>query len=45
MKAIVQNSYGGPDVMKLSEVEQPKIGDQDVLIRVYASAINAGDYF
>ena len=45
MKAIVQNSYGGPDVLKLSEVEQPKIGDQDVLIRVYASAINAGDYF
>ncbi|MEE4311120.1 MAG: NAD(P)-dependent alcohol dehydrogenase [candidate division KSB1 bacterium] len=45
MKAIVQNNYGGPEVLELSEVEEPKIGDQDVLIRVYASAINAGDYF
>jgi len=45
MKAIVQNAYGGPEVLKLTEVDKPVIKDNDVLVRVHASAINAGDYF
>ena len=45
MKAIVQNAYGGPEVLKLAEIKKPGINEKQVLIRVYASAINAGDYF
>ena len=45
MKAIVQNAYGGPDVLKLSEVDKPEVMQNNVLIRVHASSINAGDYF
>jgi NADPH:quinone reductase-like Zn-dependent oxidoreductase len=45
MKAIVQNAYGGPEVLKLAEVDKPVVKENDVLIRVHASAINAGDYF
>lgn len=45
MKAIVQNAYGGPEVLKLAEVDKPDIKENEVLIRVHASAINAGDYF
>jgi NADPH:quinone reductase-like Zn-dependent oxidoreductase len=45
MKAIVQNAYGGPEVLKLAEVDKPIIKKNDVLVRVHATAINAGDYF
>lgn len=45
MKAIVQNGYGGPDVLELKEVERPRIGDGQVLVKVLASSVNAGDLF
>lgn len=45
MKAIVQNGYGSPDVLKLKEIDKPAVKDNDVLVRVHATAINAGDYF
>ncbi len=45
MKAIVQNAYGSPDVLELKEVEQPVVKENEVLIRVRATAINAGDVF
>ena len=45
MKAIVQNDYGSPDVLKLAEVAQPTMKDDQVLVRVKAVAINAGDVF
>ncbi|UCH63138.1 MAG: NAD(P)-dependent alcohol dehydrogenase [Fidelibacterota bacterium] len=45
MKAIVQNAYGSPDVLKLNEVDKPVVKDDDVLVRVHAAAANAGDYF
>jgi NADPH:quinone reductase-like Zn-dependent oxidoreductase len=45
MKAMVQNSYGSPDVLQLKEVERPVVKEDDVLVRVYAAAINAGDIF
>ena len=45
MKAIVQNAYGSPDVLKLKEVEVPAIKENEVLVRVQAAALNAGDYF
>ncbi len=45
MKAIVQNDYGSPDVLKLAEVARPATKDNQVLVRVKAVSINAGDVF
>jgi len=45
MKAIVQNDYGSPDALKLKDVDKPIIKENGVLVRVHATALNAGDYF
>jgi NADPH:quinone reductase-like Zn-dependent oxidoreductase len=45
MKAIVQRAYGSPDVLDLTEIDVPAAGDGDVLVRVRAAAVNAGDAF
>ena len=45
MKAIVQTGYGSPAVLELKEVEKPVVKDDGILVRVHATAINAGDYF
>ena len=45
MKAIVQNEYGSPDVFELKEIDKPVVKDDDVLVRVHAAALHAGDYF
>jgi len=45
MKAIVQNAYGNPDVLELKEVDKPEVKENDVLVRVVAASINAGDLF
>lgn len=45
MKAIVQNQYGPPDVLELRAIDQPGVQDDDVLVRVHASALHAGDCF
>ncbi|CAL5409764.1 unnamed protein product [Camellia sinensis] len=43
MKAIVITTPGGPDVLQLQEVECPEIRDDQVLIRVEATAVNRAD--
>jgi len=45
MQAIVQNAYGSPNVLKLKDVARPAINESDVLVRVHAAALNAGDVF
>ena len=45
MKAIVQNDYGSPDILALKDVDRPEIMENDVLVRVHATGLNAGDYF
>ena len=45
VKAIVMNAYGGPEVLELKEVDPPELTETDVLIRVLAAGLNAGDYF
>ena len=43
MRAVVQQRYGGPEVLSLAEVAAPEPGDDEVLIRVRAVAVSAGD--
>lgn len=45
MKAVVLNGYGSTEHLKLMDVQKPKIKDTEVLIKVIASSVNAGDLF
>ncbi|MFD1255936.1 NADP-dependent oxidoreductase [Mucilaginibacter terrae] len=44
MKAIRIKEYGGPEVMKLEEVERPVPASDEILIKMYASSVNPADY-
>ncbi len=45
MKAVVQTGYGSADVLELREIDKPVASDDDVLVRVHAASLAAGDYF
>lgn len=42
MKAIVQDIYGPPAVLRLEEIDRPVPGRGEVLIRVHAAAVDQG---
>jgi len=44
MKAVRYYDYGPPDVVRVEDVKMPVLGDQDVLIRVRAAAVNPLDW-
>ena len=44
MKAIRYHRYGGPEVLEVEDVDPPTIGDDDVLVRVRAAAVNPYDW-
>ena len=43
MKAVVFNSYGGPEVLEVQEIDRPRLKAGEVLIRVCATTVIAGD--
>ena len=42
MKAITQDRYGSADVLQVRDIEEPKPGDHEVLVRVRAAGIARG---
>jgi NADPH:quinone reductase-like Zn-dependent oxidoreductase len=44
MKAIVQDRFGPPEVLRLAEIDLPEIGPGDVLVRVCAAGLNPYDW-
>jgi Alcohol dehydrogenase GroES-like domain len=42
MKAIVQERYGGADVVAVHEVARPDIGDDELLVQVMAAGVDRG---
>src|SRR6266851_6866691 len=43
MRAIVVKAPGGPEVLELGEVEDPRPGPGDLLVRVRAAGVNRAD--
>jgi NADPH:quinone reductase-like Zn-dependent oxidoreductase len=44
VKALVQDRFGPPDVLRLAETGMPEVGVGDVLVRVHAAALNPADW-
>jgi len=44
MKAVTYSSYGGPEVLEVSELPEPKVGPDSVLINVKAASVNPVDW-
>ena len=42
MKAIVQHTYGEPDVLRLQDVDDPSPAADEVLVRVHAAGVDRG---
>jgi NADPH:quinone reductase-like Zn-dependent oxidoreductase len=45
MKAIVRTRYGRPDVLEVRDIEPPAIADDQVLVGVRATSINASEWY
>jgi NADPH:quinone reductase-like Zn-dependent oxidoreductase len=43
MRAVVHDRYGGPDVLRLEEVERPIPNDDEVLVKIHATTVSRSD--
>lgn len=44
MKAITRTKYGGPEVLRLEEVDKPIVKDGHILVKVHANSANPADW-
>ena len=45
MQAIVQDRFGPPDVLQPRDVDEPRAGASEVLVRVRAASVNPADWY
>lgn len=45
MKAVQINEFGGPEVLKIENVEEPKVNQGEVKVKVYATGLNPNESY
>lgn len=45
MKAVMFESYGPPEVLRIKEIEKPVVPDDGVLVKVHASSVNIAEWY